>query len=169
MPYHMKIIIIGDPGVGKTSLVKRFVSGQFSTDYRASIGTNIFIKKFQLDSEDVSIHLWDIAGQEKWIRMRRSYYSGSHGVLVVGDLTRGNTFKQMTSFWIPDLRENCGKIPIILLANKSDLKSEVSKDYIMEISKKIEAESILITSAKRGENVEEAFHMLARTIIRTKA
>lgn len=165
----MKIIIIGEPGVGKTSLVKRFVSGQFSTDYRASIGTNIFIKKFKLDSHDISIHLWDIAGQEKWIRMRHSYYSGSHGALVVGDLTREDTFKQITSFWIPDLKENCGKIPIILLANKSDLKSELKKEFITEIGKKVESDSILITSAKRGENVEDAFHLIAKTIINTKA
>ena len=160
MAYHMKVIVIGEPGVGKTSLVKRFISGRFSTDYRVSLGTNIYIKKLKLDSE-LSIHLWDIAGQEKWIKMRRSYYKGSHGALIVGDLTRENTFKQIKSFWFPDLKKNCGEIPIILLANKNDLESEANNTLLTRVREEINAKSIIYTSAKSGSNVEEAFHLIA--------
>ncbi|MFW9818919.1 MAG: ADP-ribosylation factor-like protein, partial [Candidatus Thorarchaeota archaeon] len=66
----LKIIIVGEPAVGKTSLVKKFVSGQFAKDYRSSIGTNIFIKKIELNKiGKITIQLWDIAGQERWINM----------------------------------------------------------------------------------------------------
>ena len=110
----IKVIIIGDPGVGKTSLVKKFVSGRFSKDYKASIGTNMFIKNIILDSDkEVLLHIWDIAGQERWIKMRHMYYRGSHGALIVGDLTRKNTFDQIIKFWIPDLKINCNNIILI--------------------------------------------------------
>ena len=92
----LKIIIIGETAVGKTSLVKKFISGQFSKDYRSSIGTNIYTKKIVLEKDtDATLQLWHIAGQERWINMRRSYYSGAKGVIIVGDLTRRNTFNQI--------------------------------------------------------------------------
>jgi len=92
----LKIIVIGEPAVGKTSLVKKFVSGQFTKDYRSSIGTNIFTKKIILEKKtETTLQLWDIAGQERWVNIRRSYYSGAKGVIIVGDLTRSNTFDQI--------------------------------------------------------------------------
>ncbi len=101
--FSLKIIIIGEPAVGKTSLVKKYVSGQFTEDYRSSIGTNIFTKKIVLEENTIAtLQLWDIAGQERWIKMRGSYYSGAKGVMIVGDLTRKNSFDQIEKFWIPD-------------------------------------------------------------------
>ncbi|MFX1269503.1 MAG: Rab family GTPase, partial [Promethearchaeota archaeon] len=153
---------IGDPGVGKTSLVKKFITGQFSRDYKASIGTNLFIKKLDSDTdEEISLNIWDIAGQERWVKMRHLYYRGSDGALIVGDLTRKNTFYQITKFWIPDLKRNCSGIPIILLANKNDLKPDISKTEIEEISNKIKANSIMYTSAKNGQHVEESFKLIS--------
>lgn len=162
MAFRIKVIIIGEPGVGKTSLVKKFVSGQFSRDYRASIGTNIFIKKLDLDSDkSISMQIWDIAGQERWINMRHIYYRGAHGALIVGDLTRKNTFIQIEQFWNPDLLRYCKNIPIILLANKNDLDTEIHEKGIMNIGNKIEAKKVLYTSAKNGENVEKSFQLIS--------
>ena len=108
MVYRIKVIIIGEAGVGKTSLVKKFVSGRFTSDYRVSIGANLFVKNLILNSDvDVSIQIWDIAGQEKWVKMRHLYYRGAHGALIVGDLTRENTFEQLKDFWNPDLKKFC--------------------------------------------------------------
>jgi small GTP-binding protein len=163
----LKIIIVGEPGVGKTSLVKKFVSGQFAKDYRSSIGTNIFIKKINLKSIGKStIQLWDIAGQERWINMRRSYYVGAKGVLIVGDLTRKNTFVQIEQFWVPDVKQYCESAPIVLLANKNDLDKELSEKEIITLGKKINALSIIYTSAKTGENVEKAFKMISEQAIK---
>ena len=169
MVYRIKIIIIGEAGVGKTSLVKKFVSGRFSSDYRVSIGANLFVKELILNSDiEVTIQIWDIAGQEKWVKMRHSYYKGAHGALIVGDLTRGNTFEQLKEFWNPDLKKFCGDIPKILVVNKVDLEPIVSNNDIEKLAQDINVKASIITSAKNGQNVEEAFHQIAEAIVTTK-
>jgi len=167
MDFNLKIIIIGEPAVGKTSLVKKFVSGQFANDYRASIGTNIFTTKINLNSGiDVKIQIWDIAGQERWIAMRTIYYKGTDGVLIVADLTRKTTFEQIEKFWYPDLKKNNISSPIILLGNKSDLKKDITEEEIEALGKKIDTKDILITSAKTGVNVEKAFKLISEQVIK---
>ncbi|MFX1320359.1 MAG: Rab family GTPase [Promethearchaeota archaeon] len=164
--YSLKIIIIGEPAVGKTSLVKKFVSGQFSKDYRSSIGTNIFTKQIDLKKDTkASIQLWDIAGQERWVKMRHVYYRGAKGVIVVGDLTRKNTFDQIEEFWIPDVKQYCPQAPITLLANKNDLKKELNEKDISLLGERINTISVLLTSAKTGENVEKAFILISEHAI----
>lgn len=169
MVYRIKVIIIGEAGVGKTSLVKKFVSGRFTSDYRVSIGANLFVKELILNSDvDVSIQIWDIAGQEKWVKMRHLYYRGAHGALIVGDLTRGNTFEQLKEFWNPDLKKFCGDIPKILVVNKVDLEPIVSNSDIEKLAQNINVKATISTSAKNGQNVEEAFHQIAEAIITSK-
>ncbi len=163
----LKIIIIGEPAVGKTSLVRKFVSGQFTEDYRSSIGTNIFTKKIVLENKTLAtLQLWDIAGQERWIKMRGSYYSGAKGVIIVGDLTRKNSFDQIEKFWIPDITKFCPLAPIILLANKQDLVNDVDKKDVISLEKSLKINSTFFTSAKTGENVELAFRVMSEQSIR---
>ncbi len=165
--YTLKIIIIGEPAVGKTSLVKKFISGQFSKDYRSSIGTNIFAKKIKLENDiDTSLQLWDIAGQERWTNMRHLYYAGAKGVIIVGDLTRRSTFDQIERFWVPDVNKYCNLAPILLLANKCDLESQISNSEITSVGERINALSIFNTSAKTGENVESAFKIISKKAIK---
>jgi len=168
MDFSLKIIIIGEPGVGKTSLVKKFASGQFANDYRASIGTNLFTTKISLNKINVSIQIWDIAGQERWIQMRHTYYKGTEGVLIVADLTRKNTFEQIEKFWYPDLNKNNISSPIILLGNKNDLKKEITEEEIESLGKKINAVCVLNTSAKTGENVVKTFKLISEVSIKKK-
>ena len=160
--YTLKIIIIGELAVGKTSLVKKFITGKFSKDYRSSIGTNIFIKKINLKNNgETTLQLWDIAGQERWINLRHSYYTGTKGAIIVADLSRKNTFDQIEKFWVPDFRLYCDIAPIILIANKSDLKKDVDEHEINTLGKNINAKSVFITSAKTGENIELAFQVIS--------
>ena len=162
----IKIIIVGEPAVGKTSLVKKYVSGQFAKDYRSSIGTNIFIKKIDFNKIcKITIQLWDIAGQERWINMRHFYYIGARGALIVGDLTRKITFDQIRKFWVPDIKLYCEMVPIVLIANKNDLKNEVSEDEIEALGREINAISTVHTSAKTGENVENVFKMISEQVL----
>jgi len=166
--HSLKIIIVGEPAVGKTSLVKKFISGQFVKDYRSSIGTNIFIKKINLKSiGKITIQIWDIAGQERWINMRHSYYIGAKGVIIVGDLTRKNTFDQIEQFWIPDIKNYCAIAPIILFANKNDLESKIGEKVVNDLGRKINAFSIIFTSAKTGENVEMAFKIISEQSLKS--
>jgi small GTP-binding protein len=166
MVYRIKVIIIGEPGVGKTSLVKKFVSGRFTRDYRVSIGANLFVKDLTLNSDvEVTIQIWDIAGQEKWVKMRHLYYKGAHGALIVGDVTRENTFEQLKEFWNPDLSQFCGDIPKILVVNKVDLHPIISNNEIDNLAHKINVNTTIFTSAKNGKNVEKAFRKIAEDII----
>jgi small GTP-binding protein len=102
----------------------------------------------------ISIHLWDIAGQERWINTRNIYYSGSQAALMVGDLSRKRTFEQIETFWHPDLIAHCGKIPFILLANKDDLQENITDEEIYKLGRKLESIANLRTSAKTGKNVK---------------
>jgi len=164
--YYLKVIIMGDPAVGKTSLVIRYVSNRFNKDYRSTIGTNIYSKEVLLsDNNKVFLNLWDIAGQERWARMREKYYYGSKGAIIVGDLTRPKTFEQIKDFWIPDIKKYLSKIPIILVGNKNDLESKVSLKTVEKLRNEINAIGGIITSAKTGENVEEAFKKLSEEIL----
>jgi len=164
--FILKVIIVGEAAVGKTSLVIRFVSNRFKKDYRSTIGTNIYSKEIELPRmENISLNLWDIAGQERWARMRHRYYRGSHGAIIVGDLTRPNTFEQIKEFWIPDLRKFLSNIPIILIGNKNDLENQVSLNKVKEMEEEMNAVSGIITSAKTGENVEDAFKILTKEIL----
>nr|MDO8118650.1 Rab family GTPase [Candidatus Sigynarchaeota archaeon] len=166
--YKLKIIIIGEHAAGKTSLIKAFVEQKFSADYRPTIGTNIFIKKVDIDDGkgEATLTLWDVAGQERWTSMRPLYYKGASGAIVVGDVTRKSTFDQIKKFWIPDLHQhNPDKIPIVLIANKSDLQWEATKEEIDKAAKDVNAVTSVITCAKTGDNVNQAFTALTKAIL----
>ncbi|WP_457559388.1 Rab family GTPase [Candidatus Harpocratesius sp.] len=164
--YKLKIIIIGEYAAGKTSLIKNFVEGAYTKDYRPTIGSNLFIKKLafkdKIDNEYFfTITVWDIAGQEKWTSLRQTYYRGAQGVFVVGDLTRKNSFEQIENFWIKDFKEFGGtgaeNAPIILLANKNDLTPEIKEEQIRGIAERNSIFKVIYTSAKTGYHVNEAF------------
>lgn len=161
--FKIKIILIGQHATGKTSLIKNFVEGAYTKDYRPTIGANLFIKKLAFkdsagEDYQITCTVWDIAGQERWSSMRRTYYRGAQGALIVGDLSRKQTFSQIDSFWIKDFKENIdSSIPIILTANKNDLEPEISEEEVRTLAKKHEIPKVIFTSAKTGYHVFEAF------------
>jgi len=159
--FKFKFVIIGENAVGKTSLARSFVSKQFAMDYKPTIGSNIFMHNVSLsDNINVSVALFDIAGQEKWAMMRHIYYEGAQAAFLVGDVTRERSFDELANFWYPDFIKFCEKKPTILIANKSDLESKTDKKKIEEAAKKIGAIDIVYTSAKTGENCDDALKKL---------
>jgi len=134
--YLFKVLVIGDLGVGKTSIIKRYVHQVFSQQYRATIGVDFALKIIDWDEKNlVRLQLWDIAGQERFGNMTRVYYRDAVGVFVVFDLTRVTTFEAVTR-WKSDLDSkvtlpNGGKIPAILLGNKSD-EMDSDESSVME-------------------------------------
>jgi small GTP-binding protein len=163
-----KVVILGDAAVGKTSLINRFVEGSFSEDYRATLGANIVRKDVNLNSTKVRLIMWDLAGQEKYQVVRSMYFQGCQGALLVYDVTRYSTFDSINTKWLRDFKKYVKKEgAYILIGNKSDLTDQrtVTKDRGKQIAEKIKASHFIETSAKLGENIEEAFTLLVNQIL----
>ena len=168
--YVYKIIVIGDPAVGKTSLINRFIQDQFESEYKETIGTNILKKVIKIKDDIVNFTIWDIAGQERWTDMRQVYYKGAAGALIVYDVSRKITYQHVDNYWYPDLKSfvDVKQMPILLIANKTDLENKLKRvDTIQgeDLGGKIGALKFIEASAKTGQNVEEAFEYLAKTLL----
>lgn len=165
--YKFKIVLIGDGAVGKTALARTFVSRQFQLDYRPTIGTNVFVHRFDINPNvEVSVSLFDIAGQEKWSAMRNIYYKGSQGAFLVTDLTRPKTFESISDFWFPDFEKYCPGKPVVLIANKRDLDSKTQQDLIDATVEKVKSVKLVYTSALTGENCEDALKSLVEICVK---
>ena len=166
--YVFKVIIIGPGAVGKTSLLHRFVEDKFSFRYKLTIGADFLSKTISKNGETVKLQIWDIGGQERYKFLRQSFFDGANGALIVFDLSRWHTFEELEG-WLSDLREYAGEeIPFALIGNKVDLidkKDELYERESAEVFVKKEKTCYLETSAKTGENVEEAFLNLTHKMI----
>ena len=160
-----KICMLGASGVGKTSLVQRFVKSIYSEKYHSTIGVKIDKKTFSIYGEDVTLLLWDLQGEDEDHKIRPSILRGASGCFVVVDLTRHETF--VTAFSIQQMVEHeVGNLPLYILFNKNDLTEEISvtEEEIEEMQKKY-GWKVLRTSAKTGEKVEQAFYELAELML----
>ena len=118
-----KIIIIGDSGTGKSSLMLRYTDDTFSEFHNTTIGVDFKFKKLKINDTYVGFHIWDTAGQEKFKSIIRSYYLNSDGIILVFDLNSKYTFDNL-QYWIDEIKyTGRQKCPIILIGNKTDLKN----------------------------------------------
>jgi len=156
-----KICMLGGFGVGKTSLVSRFVSSIFSDRYLTTLGVKIDKKKVSLDSGEMTLMLWDIYGQDEFQTVRDSYLRGATGYLLVADGTRYSTLD--TAVVLQKRAESViGRVPFLLLLNKRDLDREWQVDEQTLVTLADQGWRVVKTSAKTGEGVEDAFTTLAR-------
>ena len=169
--FSYKIVLIGNTAVGKTSLVNKYVTNQFQLNYIPTLGVNVMIKDLEIDGTSIQLLIWDVGGQDKWARVRNMYYRGSRAAITVFDTTDPVSWEK-----VPDLvdeYENSIKATkkyesaLILLGNKIDLIDErkINKKQGEEMRNKIKASAYFETSAKTGENVEDAFTKIARELI----
>ncbi len=166
--FVFKIVIIGDAAVGKTSLINQFVENSFNEDYKPTLGANIVRKDVNLDNTKVRLIMWDLAGQEKYRVVRSMYFQGCEGALLVYDVTRYNTLDNINNKWLRDYKKHVKKKgAFILIGNKTDLKDQlaVPTERGKELAAKIKASHFIETSAKLGENIEEAFSLLVNQIL----
>jgi small GTP-binding protein len=159
-----KICMLGSFSVGKTSLVKRFVESIFSDRYLTSVGVKIDKKVISAGGEDVTLMLWDLYGEDEYQKIRMSYLRGSHGYLLVADGTRAETLDVALAIQ-QEAEKNFGPLPFVIALNKTDLAGE------WEITSEREAElaaagrTLIRTSAKTGEGVEQLFESLVKAVI----
>lgn len=155
-----KVIVVGHYGVGKTSLIKRFVHQQFSDQYLTTIGVKIDKKEVVVGDHTVKMMIWDIAGESDSLQIPQSYFMGAHAAIFVFDLTRKETYESLdvNSF---NVLKHIGDIPSIVIGNKCDLLSE---NEIEKVKDEI-GQDFFVTSAKTGGHVEESFELLAKKMI----
>ena len=164
--FKFKICLLGEPSVGKTSLVYRFVSNKFKENYISTIGVNLMKKDVDIEGFFISAQIWDLGGQESYRTLRNFYLEGARGALLIFDRTNTKTFQKLKS-WIEDIKKFCSKeVSMILIGNKSDLKDQIKISE--EECKKFAQENkldLIFTSAKTGENVESAFKELLKRLV----
>lgn len=152
-----KVILTGSFGVGKTSLFERFINNKFADKYLTTIGVKVGKKMVNTTQGEVSMLIWDIAGEVSQDKVPTSYFLGTSGIIYVFDVSRPSTFVNLASD-VKYIRENNDFTHIKIVGNKKDL---VTDQELEEIREKIELPIDLFTSAKTGENVEELFISLA--------
>lgn len=164
-----KMCVIGEAAVGKTSLIRRFVVDKFDDRYIATIGSKTSAKSIQIPMDELTIYLklqiWDIVGMRSFSTLQKSAYKGASGAFLVLDLTRKETLYTFDS-WLMSLYNVAGNIPVVVLANKNDKITEIQDGEIKKISEKY-GFPYFITSAKTGENVNKAFHILGEMMLKS--
>lgn len=170
--FRFKLVLIGPASVGKTSLLHRFVNNKFSHNYNLTIGVDFLAKDVEINEDlRAKLTIWDIGGQKRFEFMRRNFYDGSNGALLIFDLTRETTFTEMKR-WLEEFRKFAGSdIPFILIGNKIDLVEETGRviqiEEVDEFTKKNNC-IYIETSAKTGQHVEDAFIRLAQIMANLK-
>mmetsp|Transcript_68136 Transcript_68136/g.156347 ORF Transcript_68136/g.156347 Transcript_68136/m.156347 type:complete len:200 (+) Transcript_68136:44-643(+) len=168
IPSHTtKVVLIGDAGVGKTSLLTRFSNDAFDSEYIGTIGIDFKNKTLDVDGRRVRIQVWDTSGMERFSSITRCYYRGAQGVVIVYDVADRQTFRNVKR-WLKEVTGVCGgRMPELLLVGaKNDLQS---KKVVLEEEGQALADELgcdfIEASARSGHNVEVAFTNLSKTIL----
>lgn len=169
----VKVVLVGDKGVGKTSLIRRFVLDQFDDRYLLTLGAKVEKKVVDVPVPDrdmivtLGMNIWDIMGQTGLRELTaEAYFQGARGILAVVDLTRKDTLDNVGK-WVSAVEGITGPVPMVLVANKNDLvgKTAFGAVQVIEAAKRYKSGSFL-ASARTGENVEAAFQELAKRVVR---
>lgn len=163
-----KLLIIGDSGVGKSSLLLRFADNTFSGSYITTIGVDFKIRTVEIEGEKVKLQIWDTAGQERFRTITSTYYRGTHGVIVVYDVQSAESFVNVKR-WLHEIEQNCDVVNKVLVGNKDDDpdKKVVETDDAQKFANQMSVK-LFETSAKENKNVEEMFTEITRQVLQTK-
>ena len=170
MNYDVKcqLLIIGDSSVGKTSILTRFANGTFNSNYLATVGLDSFTKDETIDDKNVRIKIWDTAGQERFKSLTKGFFRNAEGIMIVYDVTNQETYESL-KYWIQSIKTNIGEdldhIPIIILGNKIDSEDREVKTEDAEVFCKGENFPYFETSAKTGENIDQAVRFLVKKLM----
>ena len=151
-----KVLLVGNFGVGKTSLIRRFVNNEFSEDYISTIGVRVSTKEVKINNQLLKLLIWDVAGTQNDEKVPKAYFLGASAAMFVFDLTREETYLEINKY-LESIRELSGLKKITIVGNKKDLLNASELETVL---RKIEITVDFVASAKQDENVEDAFKLL---------
>lgn len=163
--YLFKLLLIGDSGVGKTSILFKFSEDTFSTAFISTIGIDFKIRTIEVDGKKIKLQVWDTAGQERFRTITTAYYRGAMGIMLVYDVSNTKSFENISN-WIRNIEMHATQdVELMILGNKCDIneKRQVSKEKGEQLALQ-HSIKFMETSAKANINIEEAFTTLARDI-----
>ena len=161
-----KILIIGDFGVGKSSTLLRFADGVYEDSFFSTIGVDFKIRKIEINGKAIKLQIWDTAGQERFQTLTSSYYRGSHGMIVMYDITDETSFSNVMG-WLKEIDQYaCENVNKIIVGNKKDRQGKRAVDYdtVKEFCDSLEIPHIE-SSAKADENIDVIFTTIAKSIM----
>ena len=166
---RLKLLIIGDSAVGKTSMLLKYTDNFFPESHLATIGVEYKTKEIEYNGYNVELQVWDTAGQERFKSITKSFFRNTNGIIFVYDITNKNTFKNVEN-WVKDSEKNDFGFKRILVGNKIDLqnKRKVELAYAKEMANKKNME-VIETSAKTGANINKVFTKLTELILENKS
>ncbi|TFG17710.1 MAG: GTP-binding protein [Promethearchaeota archaeon] len=162
----LKTIITGEGGVGKTTLLHRYIEGRFQANTRLTIGVEFFLKELAIDEESILLQIWDFGGQERFRFLLSNYVKGAKGALLLFDLTRPLTLNTLEE-WVNICRSDDPELPILLVGSKADLEEmiTINEGFIKSLKNEFEFFDYIRISSKTGENVDKVFEKIACEII----
>ena len=161
--YKLKVVVVGDSGVGKTNLIKRFIVNIYNPNTKATVGVEFISKSYKINDQVFKIEIWDTAGQERYKSITAAYYKGAKGALIVYDITQKDSFENINK-WMSEVRDKSSKdLKIMIVGNKTDLVNErqVSTEEALEKAKEL-GSPVMEASALDGSNVKDAFYDLLK-------
>nr|CAH8832834.1 unnamed protein product [Trichobilharzia regenti] len=163
--YLFKLLLIGDSGVGKTSILFRFSEDEFNSTFIATIGIDFKIRTLEMDGKKIKLQIWDTAGQERFRTITTAYYRGAMGIMLVYDVTNGNSFDNIST-WMNNISQHANQdVEKMLLGNKCDACAArvVPTEAGLQLANSYGIR-FMETSAKSDINITEAFKLLAQNI-----
>lgn len=163
--YLFKLVFIGDSGVGKSALLLRFADNTYTESYTTTIGVDFKTRTLECDRKKIKLQIWDTSGQERFRTITSSYYRGSHGIVVVYDVTNEESFNNVKHWFQEVDKYAMDNVNKLLVGNKCDQSSEkvVPYDEAKELADSLGVQ-YMETSAKNAHNVEQAFGTIAQDI-----
>ena len=160
-----KIVIIGDTNVGKSNILSRYLTNEFTSNTKSTVGVELGIKFLKIKNTSTKIQIWDTAGQERYQAITSSYFRGSDGCFIVYDITNETSFNNIEKWFDKIHEENDKEIPVIIVGNKCDLENErkIPTEKAKEKAQNLKC-AFYETSALKAINIEQIFEELVNTI-----